>query len=504
MNKEKKKNLKKLWWVWLIVAVVVIALTLATTLDYTILSGVLRLGCAPRKNISTPADYETTLASTDALYDEKYDSSYGNAVMDVYTDKSGINRPLLVYIHGGYFIGGDKKSTEPYCRTIAKEGFTVANLNYALAPENKYPSQVRQVNEAVAFLVKNAEKYKIDTNNIFFSGDSAGCQIASQMGCIYTDESMAKKVNVEPAIGADQVKGLVLVCGLFDMKTVRATHFPFVNTAIWALTDVRDYENYYRIDELSTATAATKNYPASLIICGSDDPFYSQSEELRDSLTALGVDVETYLPVSTNKKLKHEFARDFSLEEADVAMAKAIDFLKTRTASKQKAKRTFVTFTLSTGDVLKVELYPKYAPKTVENFLKYAEDGFYEGTVFHRVLTGQVLQGGSFGWENDNPYVKETTYPAIKGEFASNGVNNALHHGRGTISMARTNDYNSATSGFFFCDTDIFGYDGEYAAFGAVVNDEGLAALDELVNMEVIGESPVEYVSIVSVTVEKQ
>ena len=504
MKKEKaKKNVLKQWWFWLIIAAVV-ALTLATTLDYTILSGIIRLGCAPR-GISTPSDYEETLAKTDALYDEKYESTYENAVMDVYTDGSGEKRPLLVYIHGGYFIGGDKKSAEPYCRTIAKEGFTVANVNYALAPENKYPSQVRQINEVVAFLVKNAEKYKIDTQNIFFSGDSAGCQIASQMGAVYTDESMAKKVNIEPAIKASQVKGLVLVCGLFNMKTVRATHFPFVNTAMWALTDVRNYESYYRIDELSTVTSATKDYPSSLIICGSDDPFYSQSEELRDALTELKVDVETYLPKSTNKKLKHEFARDFSLDEAYVAMDKAIEFMKARVTGKTQTKHTYVNFTLSTGDVLKVELYSKYAPKTVENFLKYAEDGFYDGTIFHRMNTGEFIQGGSFGFEYDNPVAKAATYPAIKGEFADNGYeNNTLHHTRGTISMARTSDYNSATSGFFICDCDINGFDGQYAAFGEVVNEEGLEALDNLVNMPCVGETPLEYVSIVSVSVEKQ
>ena len=503
MSKNKtKKNVLKQWWFWLIIAAV-IALTLATTLDYTILSGIIRLGCAPGK-ISKPADYDVTLEKTSADYDVKYESSYENAVMDVYAAKTDGDKPLFVYIHGGYFIGGDKKSAEAYCRTIAKEGYVVANVNYALAPENKYPAQVKQINDAVAFLVKNAKNYQIDTNYVFIGGDSAGCQIASQMGAIYTDAAFAAKLNIDPAISGSQVKGLILLCGLFDMKTVRATHFPFVNTAMWALTDVRDYENYYRIDELSTVKTATKDYPSSMIICGSDDPFYSQSEELRDVLTDLGVDVQTYMPQSTTNKLKHEFARDFSLDEANEAMAKVIDYMAERSLNqKTQAKRATVTFELSTGDVLEVELYSEYAPKTVENFLKYAEDGFYEGTVFHRIIAGRVLQGGGFYFNDDVLTEKAATYPAIKGEFANNGVSNILHHTRGTISMARTNAYNSATSQFFFCDLDISSYDGEYAAFGAVINPEGLEALDRLVNMAVNGETPVEYVTITKVTVER-
>ncbi len=125
------------------------------------------------------------------------------------------------------------------------------------------------------------------------------------------------------------------------------------------------------------------------------------------------------------------------------------------------------------GDMV-LELYPEYAPITVENFTKLAESGFYKGLTFHRIYKGFMIQGGM----NPNQSVA-----AIKGEFSSNGVNNPLSHERGVISMARTQDPNSASSQFFICDADSTFLDGQYAAFGRIV--DGLDVLDAIASTEV-------------------
>lgn len=133
-----------------------------------------------------------------------------------------------------------------------------------------------------------------------------------------------------------------------------------------------------------------------------------------------------------------------------------------------------VKFEMEDGTTFTVELYPEYAPDTVANFIKLVNDGFYNGLTFHRVIPGFVVQGGcpegtGMGGSGKN----------IKGEFASNGYNkNTLSHKKGVISMARAKEPNSASSQFFICVDDASYLDGDYAAFGAVV--DGLENVDAI------------------------
>ncbi len=123
---------------------------------------------------------------------------------------------------------------------------------------------------------------------------------------------------------------------------------------------------------------------------------------------------------------------------------------------------------------MKIELYPDVAPATVENFVKYVKDGFYDGLTFHRIMSGFMIQGGDNGKNDLTP---------IKGEFTANGFQNDLKHTKGVISMARTQDMNSATSQFFICHGTAAHLDGKYAAFGTVV--EGFETLDSIASVEV-------------------
>lgn len=126
-----------------------------------------------------------------------------------------------------------------------------------------------------------------------------------------------------------------------------------------------------------------------------------------------------------------------------------------------------------------LELYPNLAPITVENFISLAKSGFYDGTEFHRVYEGFMIQGGDD--DGDGVSGSEKT---IKGEFLLNGVHNPLSHERGVISMARTSqNYDSAYSQFFICHADAKSLDGQYAAFGKVI--EGIETVDSIAKVEV-------------------
>ncbi len=132
-----------------------------------------------------------------------------------------------------------------------------------------------------------------------------------------------------------------------------------------------------------------------------------------------------------------------------------------------------VRITMKDGGVIDLELDEKAAPITVENFLKLVNAKFYDGTIFHRVISGFMIQGG-------DPQGTGMGGPGwtIKGEFAQNGVNNPISHKRGVISMARAMDPDSAGSQFFIMHADGEFLDGQYAAFGHVVN--GMDVVDRI------------------------
>ncbi len=134
------------------------------------------------------------------------------------------------------------------------------------------------------------------------------------------------------------------------------------------------------------------------------------------------------------------------------------------------------TIEMENGGKITLELYRDIAPITVDNFVKLANDKFYDGLIFHRVISGFMIQGG-------DPTGTGTGGPGwhIKGEFRINGVNNTLSHERGVISMARAMDYDSAGSQFFICHADSKFLDGQYAAFGRVI--EGIEVVDEIADV---------------------
>ncbi len=132
-----------------------------------------------------------------------------------------------------------------------------------------------------------------------------------------------------------------------------------------------------------------------------------------------------------------------------------------------------IVIEMENGAKIKLELYPDVAPITVANFEKLVKEGFYDGLTFHRVIPGFMIQGGDplgngMGGSDEN----------IKGEFRKNGVKNDLKHARGVISMARAQHPDSASSQFFIMHADGFFLDGDYAAFGKVV--EGIEVVDEI------------------------
>lgn len=135
-----------------------------------------------------------------------------------------------------------------------------------------------------------------------------------------------------------------------------------------------------------------------------------------------------------------------------------------------------VVIEMENGGVIELELYPEAAPKTVANFEKLVNGGFYDGLIFHRVIPGFMIQGGD-PQGNGMGGAKEK----IVGEFKANGFDNPIKHVRGVISMARAYDPNSASSQFFIMHANAPHLDGQYAAFGKVIS--GMEVVDEIASI---------------------
>ena len=139
-------------------------------------------------------------------------------------------------------------------------------------------------------------------------------------------------------------------------------------------------------------------------------------------------------------------------------------------------KNPVVTIEMMNGDIIKAELYPEIAPNTVNNFISLVKKGFYDGLIFHRVISGFMIQGGC----PDGTGMGGPGY-CIKGEFLQNGFPNSLNHTEGVLSMARAMSPNSAGSQFFIMHKDAPHLDGAYAAFGMVI--EGMENVNKIADV---------------------
>ncbi len=159
-------------------------------------------------------------------------------------------------------------------------------------------------------------------------------------------------------------------------------------------------------------------------------------------------------------------------------------------------KNPVVTIEMMNGDIIKAELYPEIAPNTVNNFISLVKKGFYDGLIFHRVISGFMIQGGC----PDGTGMGGPGY-CIKGEFLQNGFPNSLNHTEGVLSMARAMSPNSAGSQFFIMHKDAPHLDGAYAAFGKVI--EGMENVNKIADVRTdYSDRPMKEQKIKAMTVE--
>lgn len=245
--------------------------------------------------------------------------------------KKGDKLPLILWTHGGGYIGGDKKYKNAYLAQLAERGFIVANMNYALAPQYKYPVPIKQQVTASRYLKHNSLKLPIDFSQVIIGGDSAGAQLASQFAAIQTNEQLRNQMGLPQSFKPEELKAVILFGGLYNMDTVRKTHFPRIQLFMESYTGERKWEqSFAAIDQLSTTKQVTPNYPPIFLTVGDADPFVSQAHELMAVLKDNKVPYRTSLFDKTHH-LRHQYQFHMDLKESQQTFNQLVSFLSTYT-----------------------------------------------------------------------------------------------------------------------------------------------------------------------------
>ncbi|WP_026002891.1 alpha/beta hydrolase [Rhodococcus sp. R1101] len=271
---------------------------------------------------------------TDLVADLRYRGDDPDAFLDVYTPPGTTEAlPTIVWTHGGAWLSGNRTNYAGYYRRLAAAGFTVVSVGYSPAPGHRYPTPVRQLADAQSYLLEHAGELHIDTDRIVLAGDSAGAQLSAQIAAAITDTDYAEALGVDPAFTADQVRGVVLNCGIYDVSALGGGGGLIgwgVEQAMWAYTGARDFASSDAARQMSVLDSVTENFPAAYISGGNADPLTAtQSGPLSRRLTGLGVQVDAlFYPDDHTPELGHEYQFDLSTPDARAALERTIDFVR--------------------------------------------------------------------------------------------------------------------------------------------------------------------------------
>ncbi len=253
--------------------------------------------------------------------------------LDVFTNaSSGETLPTVVWIHGGAWIAGSSANVAPYLRIIASEGYTAVGLNYTLGPEGTYPTAVHQLNDALAYLDAHAAELGIDRERIVLAGDSAGAQLASQLATLTTNERYAHLLGMTPALEASQLIGIILNCGVYDLRAMAELDGLIgwgFKVALWAYTGTKSWSASYEGATMSTMEFVTEDFPTTYISGGNGDGLtWLQSIPMSAALRDAGVPVtELFWPAQHEPALPHEYQFHLDMPEAREALAATLAWL---------------------------------------------------------------------------------------------------------------------------------------------------------------------------------
>ena len=285
-------------------------------------------------NAVKPAGYEAMESAVVAHKDLEYTSEFGDNKLDLYLPKNANELaplPIIIWVHGGAFVGGDKIYATYYATALSSNGYAVASMNYMRAPEAKYPTPIVQLGEVCEWLVSKSADYNLDPTRFVFAGDSAGAHIVSSFANVQTSPEYAELLGLTPTpiVPASAIKGMLLYCGPYDMaKTANVGGFFgfFLFRAAWTYFDTKDWANEYA-DKATLTQNITSVFPPTFITDSNTASFEDQGKELADALSSKGVSVSSYFMPLEFEKTSHEYQFDMSTPAGAECYARTLTFL---------------------------------------------------------------------------------------------------------------------------------------------------------------------------------
>ena len=282
------------------------------------------------KGIATkPKNYEKYVEKVNRIVDLRYSSKYADNLFDLYLPKESENHPIIIWLHGGAFVGGDKKDVEEYATLLAARGYAVLSANYERAPELKYSNQLKQIEEIYSYTLKIAQTYNLNTEDLYLAGDSAGAHLVAQFTLIQTSEEYASIMNFNQIVPENGIKGLLLYCGPYNVQKIKDVKnkiaaFLFSQTS-WAYFGTKNWEEKY--GEIATIKHhIPKTFPRVFITDGNTGSFEEHAKELAIELEKKQISVATFF-IPKETKTNHEYQFKLDTEAGLNSLEETIKFL---------------------------------------------------------------------------------------------------------------------------------------------------------------------------------
>lgn len=287
--------------------------------------------------IMDEAAYEKAVAVTEKIKDVQYASTYDENTLDIYYPKDIDEAfPVLFWVHGGGFVGGNKEGVEEFATYIAaKNEIAVVAINYEKAPTLQYPGQVKQLEDVYKDLGNRHEEFPmLDFSSVLFGGDSAGAQIAAQFVALQTNEDYAKEMDIDQIVPQESLRVFISYSGPVDiqqMKNVKSDdRFMkfFVNTVARAFIGTKDWQDSEAIQQASVKEYITKDFPPTYITDGNAFSFQEQGMAFEEQLKSFDIPVQSLFFKDVDHEIPHEYQFNYTLEEARESLQQTIDFIQ--------------------------------------------------------------------------------------------------------------------------------------------------------------------------------
>ena len=283
---------------------------------------------------SRPAQYQepNVIVSTNLTYPSKFQKN----TFDFYKTKVSLaHQPVVIWVHGGGFVGGDKLEVKAYATELASQGYFVFVLNYELVPTAKYPEPVIQVSEAIRYIKTSfAKQHNLNMANIFIAGDSAGAQIALQFLLIQSNPQYADLLNIQETLNPSDIRGGLLYCGPYDLKNMvlqansAITRFAFGRIG-WAYLEDKDWLTRTEDKGLVVSEYLNAALPPIYLTDGNTASFEQQARQLEKQLQKVGVATKSRYFDQKTDPTAHEYQFLLDTKPAQLTLKDTLQFMDT-------------------------------------------------------------------------------------------------------------------------------------------------------------------------------